>query len=137
MDPRDIDNPIALIVNSHHAVRRAVCDRIRSSFANFRLREAASIQDALCILEIEHIDIVLLDGEASGIDAVRGTRAILERAPKASVVLMSAMTEPACHSAARRAGAMAFVSKRALGTELMNVLETIARPRGPESLRDD
>jgi hypothetical protein len=32
---------------------------------------------------------------------------------------------------------MAFVSKRALGTELMNVLETLARPRGPGLLRDD
>ncbi|HYC44591.1 MAG TPA: response regulator [Burkholderiales bacterium] len=128
MNPRDIENPVALVVNSHHAVRRALCERIRSSFANFRLREAASVQDALCILEAEHVDIVVLDGEASGIDALRGTRAILERSPKASVVLMSAVTEPACRSAASRAGAMAFVSKRAVGTELMKVLETITRP---------
>ena len=128
MNPHDIESPVALVVNSHHAVRRAVCERILSSFANFRIREAASIEDALSILDMEHVDIVLLDGEASGIDALTGTRAILERSPTSSVVLLSAVTEPACVSAASRAGAMAFVSKRAIGTQLMQVLEALTGP---------
>jgi len=125
MNPQDIESPVALVVNRHHAVRRAICERILSSFANFRMREAASIDDALAVLESEHVDIVLLDGEASGIDALRGTRAILERSPGSSVVLLSTVTEPACVSAASRAGAMAFVSKRAIGTQLMQVLESL------------
>ena len=137
MNPHDIESPIALVVNSHHAVRRAVCERILSSFANFRIREAASIEDALSILDTEHVDIVLLDGEASGIDALTGTRAILERSPTCSVVLLSAVTEPACVSAASRAGAMAFVSKRAIGTQLMQVLESLTGPAagGPPGTR--
>ncbi|HYH41094.1 MAG TPA: hypothetical protein VD867_03845, partial [Burkholderiales bacterium] len=62
MNPSDISSPVALVVNSHHAVRRALCDRIRASFANFQLREAASVEDALYILGEEHVDIVLIDG---------------------------------------------------------------------------
>jgi DNA-binding NarL/FixJ family response regulator len=109
-------------VNSHHAVRRALCERIKASFANFQLWEAASIGDALSILAEIDIDIVLIDGESSGVNGLKGTRAILERSPTASVVMMSAFNEPACRSAASRAGAMAFVSKRAINSELMQVL---------------
>jgi two-component system invasion response regulator UvrY len=131
MNPVDIESPVALVVNGHHAVRRAVCDRIKASFANYQVREAATVEDALCILDREHVDVVLIDGESRGIDGLKGTRAILERSPKTSVIVMSAFDEPSCRSAASRAGAMAFVSKRAIGSELMHVLEDLMgrRPR--------
>ena len=127
MNARYDRSPIALIVNGHHAVRRALCERIQASFSNFRIREAASVEDALCVLEDEAIDIVLLD-EGSGISGLKGTRAILEHSPKASVIVMSSFTEPECRSAACRAGAMAFVNKRAIGSELMQVLEAMSWP---------
>jgi len=136
MNPSDISSPVALVVNSHHAVRRALCDRIRASFANFQLREAASVEDALYILGEEHVDIVLIDGEATGIDGLKGTRAILERSPTSSVIVMSAFNEPTCRSAASRAGAMAFVSKRAIGSELMHVLEDLMGQRRPSDDTD-
>ena len=132
MNARYNSSPIALVVNGHHAVRRALCERIQASFANFRIREAASVEDALYVLSEEAVDVVLLD-EGSGVSGLKGTRAILERSPKASVILMSSFSEPACRSAASQAGAMAFVSKRALGTELMQVLEALLRERHAES----
>lgn len=122
MNARYIRSPIALVVNSHHAVRRALCERIKASFANFQLREAASVEDALFILDEEQIDVVLIDGESNGISGLKGTRAVLERSPKSSVIVMSAFNEPTCRSAASRAGAMAFVNKRAINSELMQVL---------------
>jgi DNA-binding NarL/FixJ family response regulator len=122
-------NPIALVINSHHAVRRALCERISASFANFQLREAATIEDALYMLTEEQIDIVLIDGDRTGINGLKMTRAVLERSPASSVVVMSAFTEPACRSAASRAGAMAFVSKRAVGSELTQVLAELVKAR--------
>jgi len=124
-----ISSPVALVVNAHHAVRRALCERIRSSFANFRLREASTVEDALYILDEEQIDVVVIDGDNRGVGGVQGTRAILERSPRSSVIVMSGFNEPTCRSAAGRAGAMAFVSKRAIGSELMQVLEEFARKR--------
>lgn len=123
MNARYSRSPVALVVNAHPAVRRALCDRIKASFAHFQVREAASVEDALYMLDQEEIEIVLIDGEARGINGLKGTRAILERSPKSSVIVMSAFNEPSCRSAASRAGAMAFVSKRAIGSELMQVLE--------------
>jgi DNA-binding NarL/FixJ family response regulator len=122
-------NPIALVINSHHAVRRALCERISASFANFQLREAATIEDALYVLAEEHVDIVLIDGDRTGINGLKMTRAVLERSPASSVVVMSAFTDPACRSAASRAGAMAFVSKRAIGSELTRVLAELVKAR--------
>ena len=117
--------PTALVVNTHHAARRALCDRIRTSFANVQLWEAGSLGDALALMDETTIDIVVIDGESSGIDGLKGTRAILDRSPAASVILMSAFNEPACRSAASRAGAMAFVNKRAINSELMEVLANV------------
>lgn len=126
-------SPVALVIHEHPAVRRALCDRIKSSFSNFQLREAASVDDALWLLDQESIDVVLIDGEARGVNGLRGTRAVLERSPASSVILMSSFDEPTCRSAASRAGAMAFVNKRAIGSELMQVLETFAAGRGPNA----
>lgn len=135
MNARYGRSPIALVINSHHAVRRALCERIQASFANFQIREAASVADALCVLDGESIDVVVLD-EGSGISGLTGTRAILEHSPKASVIVMSALREPTCRSAATKAGAMAFVSRRAIGSELMQILESFTKPaqnEGPGS----
>lgn len=132
MNARYTRSPIALVVNGHHAVRRALCERIKASFASFQIREAASIDDALCILDGEQVDVVIIDGEGSGVGGLKGTRAILERSPTASVVMMSAFSEPACRSAASRAGAMAFVSKRAIGSDLMQVLDELTRQQTTE-----
>lgn len=130
MTARYTQDPVALVVNSHHAVRRALCEKIRASFANFRLREAASVADALAILEAEDIDIVLLEGDHPGINSLQATRAVLERSPQSSVIMVSGVSEPSCRSAASRAGAMAFVSRRAINSELMQVLADVLGERG-------
>ena len=131
MNARYVRNPVALVVNSHHAVRRAVCDRIRASFANFQLCEAASIDDALCLLDGLAVDIVVLEGDSKGINGLKGTRAILERAPRVSVIVMAGFSEPTCRSAASEAGAMAFVSKRTINSELIQILADFLNHRPP------
>ena len=133
MNARYSKDPVALVVNSHHAVRRALCERIRASFANFRLREAASVADALAIVESERIDIVLLEGDSHGINGLEGTRAVLERSPSSSVIMVAGVSEPTCRSAARRAGAMAVVSKRAINSELTQVLADVLGERDRRS----
>ena len=132
MNARYTKDPVALVVNSHHAVRRALCEKIRASFANFRLREASSVADALMILDAEPVDIVLLEGDSHGINSLQATRAVLERSPKSSVIIVSGVSEPSCRSAASRAGAMAFVSKRAINSELMQVLADVLGERTRE-----
>src|SRR6185503_2605998 len=115
-------NPIALVVDDHDAVRRALCERIQASFGQFRLREAGTVGEALKIVETERIDIVLMDFRLPGTDGVDGTRMVLERSPQTSVVMVSGFDDSSHRSAATKAGAHAFVSKRAISRELIPVI---------------
>jgi DNA-binding NarL/FixJ family response regulator len=112
-------HPVALVVEDHDAVRRALCDRIQASFAQFRFREAGTVDEALRIVETERVDIVLMDFRLPGTDGVDGTRMVLERSPDTPVVMVSGMDDFSHRSAARKAGVKAFVSKRAIGSELI------------------
>jgi len=117
--------PIALVVEDHDVVRRALCDRIHASFGQFRLREAGTVDEALKIVETERVDLVLMDFRLPGMDGVDGTRMVLERSPHTSVVMVSVFDDLSHRSAARKAGARAFVSKRAIGRELIPVIESL------------
>jgi DNA-binding NarL/FixJ family response regulator len=121
---------VALVVDDHDAVRRALCDRIQASFAGCHLRQAGTVDEALKIVDAEPVDIVLMDFRLPGTDGVVGTRLVLERSPKTFVVMVSAYDDLSHRSAARKAGAMAFVSKRAIGRELIPLMEGLisARP---------
>jgi DNA-binding NarL/FixJ family response regulator len=117
--------PIALIVDDHDAVRRALCERIQASFGQFRLLEAGTVDEALKIVETERVDIVLMDFRLPGTDGVDGTRMVLERSPHTSVVMVSGFDDLSHRSAARKAGARAFVSKRAINRELIAVITSL------------
>ena len=76
MRARKTRNPVALVVHTHGAVRRALCDRIKAAFAHFQLCEAASTQAALFLLDEVDVDIILIEGEGGGVDALQGMPSI-------------------------------------------------------------
>lgn len=117
--------PTALVVDDHDAVRRALCDRIQASFGQFRLREAGTVDEALKIVEAEQVDIVLMDFRLPGMDGVDGTRLVLERSPRTSVVMVSGLDDSCHRSAAKDAGASAFISKRAITRELIPAIQRL------------
>jgi DNA-binding NarL/FixJ family response regulator len=130
MNTDNSQNPIALVVEDHDAVRRALCDRIQASFAQFRLREAGSVLEALKIVESEKVDIVLMDFRLPGMDGVDGTRMVLERSPGTPVVMVSGFDDTSHRSAAREAGVREFVSKRAIGRELIPAITRLVNCSG-------
>lgn len=118
-----MQSPIALVVDDHDAVRQALCERIKTSFGQFRLREAGTVDEALRIVETEQVDLVLMDIKLPGRDGIDGTRMVLERSPHTSVVVISIFDDLSHRSAASKAGARAFVAKRAINRELIPALE--------------
>jgi len=136
MSTNSPQGPVALVVDDHDAVRRALCDRLQASFAEFRLRQAGTVDEALKVLEAESVDIVLMDFRLPGTDGVDGTRLVLERSPQTFVVMVSAYDDPGHRSAARKAGATAFVSKRAIGRELIPLMEELMNCRPLSASRE-
>ena len=132
-----LESPIALVVDDHDAVRRALCERIQASFGQFQLREAGTVGEALKIVESEQVDIVLMDFRLPGTDGVDGTRMVLERSPQTSVVMVSGFDDSSHRSAAKQAGARAFVCKRAISRELIPVITSLVnRERLPNRITD-
>ena len=125
MNMDSLQDAVALIVEDHDAVRRALRDRIQASFGQFQLREAGTVDEALRIVENEKVDIVFMDIRLPGTDGVDGTRMVLERSPHTSVVMVSGLDDESHRTAARRAGACAFVSKRAISKELIPAIESL------------
>jgi DNA-binding NarL/FixJ family response regulator len=116
---------IALIVDDHEAVRRALCERVQASFGQFQFREAGTVDEALKIVETERVDIVLMDFRLPGMDGVEGTRRVLERSPHTHVIMVSGFDDSVHRSAAQKAGARAYVSKRAISRELIPTIESL------------
>jgi DNA-binding NarL/FixJ family response regulator len=50
---------------------------------------------------------------------------VLERSPETAVIMVSNFDDASYRGAARRAGARAFVSKRAIGKELLLAIESV------------
>jgi DNA-binding NarL/FixJ family response regulator len=125
MGDESLQNRIALVVDDHDAVRHALCERIKASFDRFELREAATVDQALKIVDTEKVDIVLMDIRLPGMDGITGTRVVLERSPRTSVVVISIFDDSSHRSAASRAGAKAYVCKRAISRELIPVLQNL------------
>lgn len=126
MNTDTLQRPIALVVDDHDAVRRALCDRIQASFNRFSVREAGSVDEALKIVEAEKVDLVLMDFRLPGMDGVDGTREVLARSPQTAVVMVSGFDDSSHRSAASKAGARAFVCKRAIGRELIPTITSLA-----------
>lgn len=113
----------ALVVDDHEAVRQAMCDRIKLSFAKCELRQACSIVEALKIIETEKVDVVLMDIQMPGMNGIDGTREVLQRSPHTAVLVVSTYDDLNHRIAAGQAGAKAYVCKRALHRELIPALE--------------
>jgi len=125
MGDESLQNRIALVVDDHNAVRRALCDRLKASFDRMELREAASVEEALAILDSEKVDLMLMDIGLPGMDGISGTRAVLERSPHTSVVVISIFDDVSHRTAASHAGAKAYVCKRLIGRELIPVIHKL------------
>jgi DNA-binding NarL/FixJ family response regulator len=122
--------PVALVVDDHDAVRRALCDCISASLDQVRTREASNAEDALRIVDKEWVDLVVIDIRLPGMNGIECTRAIRRLSPMTRVVVVSKYDDAPHRNAATDAGASAYVCKREVSRDLIPALERILRRRG-------
>jgi DNA-binding NarL/FixJ family response regulator len=125
--------PVILIVEDHRAVRQALRELMHVAFGAIEVLEAANVNEALRAIGTHKVDVVLMDIKLPGIDGVAGTRRVLEASPQSMVVMVSNFDDPFHRHAADRAGAKRFVSKRAIGKELVPAIEALLAARVPDT----
>lgn len=114
-----------LIVEDHAAVRESLRECVQSSFPDALFLEADSGEDALKLAAEKWPQIVLMDISLPGMDGIETTRGIRARVPGSYVVMVSIHEDDAHRVAATKAGAAAFVAKRNLPGNLMQLLERV------------
>ncbi len=72
-------------------------------------------------------DIVLMDIAMPGMNGLEATRIIRKEYPQTRVLVLTQHEDPQYVLPVLQAGAAGFVSKRALGTDLINALRVVAR----------
>lgn len=125
--------PVILIVEDHRAVRQALRELMHVAFGAIEVLEAATVNEALRAIDVHKVDVVLMDIKLPGIDGVAGTRKLLEASPRSMVVMVSNFDDAFHRHAASRAGAKCFVTKRAIGKELVPAIEALLVARAPET----
>jgi len=88
--------------------------------------EAANGEEALAMAREHAPDVILMDVRMPGMDGLAATRAILEQAPQARVVILTTFDDDDYLYEALRAGASGFLLKSADGDTLVNAVRVVA-----------
>ncbi len=127
-----------LIVEDHDAVRRSLRDWLEVEFPQCRVIEAASGEEAVALIQIESPRLVVMDITLPGMSGIEATRQIKAILPSAQIVILTIHEDDTHRADATAAGASAYVSKRAMQTELLPTLAALlANDHDGEEVRNN
>lgn len=110
-------------------LRGSLQDWLESVVPGVSVLCATSVEEALDTLAHAVADVVLMDIGLPGVNGIEGTRLIRARAPRTAVVMLSILDDRAHVTEAMDSGAVAFVSKRRMRSELPGVLKSVFEQR--------
>ena len=126
-----------LIVEDHDALRNSLRNWLTSIFHDCVFLQAGTGEEALQLCH-EHLpEIVLMDimlPEMSGIETARRMKGVV---PEARVVMLSIYEDSAYRTDAAAAGAVAYISKRKMGTELVPLVAKLLSGKGSGPLNEE
>ena len=119
--------PFDVLLVDDHKIMRDGIKAILSRSADFRVvGEAESGPDALQQVKRLQPHVVLMDIGLPGLDGVETTAEILRHSPNCRIAILSMYDDDNSIVAAMRAGARAFILKRASDTDLVEALRMVA-----------
>jgi DNA-binding NarL/FixJ family response regulator len=114
-----------LLVDDHALVRRGFRRLLEDDSALEVVGEASSGEDAVAQFAALRPRVVVMDSAMPGMSGIAATRAILERDPKARVLMLSMHSEETLVRQAIAAGARGYVLKSALDLDLAAAIKKV------------
>jgi len=118
-----------LIVDDHGIVRAGLRMLLESQLGITVVGEAATCAEALSLATRVQPDVIVLDLDLGGENAVESMSALLHATPEARILVLTGVRDPEAHRQAIRQGAMGLVLKEKAAETL---LQAIAKVRAGE-----
>ena len=120
-----------LIVEDHHAVRKALRDWVEVEFPQCRVIEAATGEEAIALTRTEAPCLIVMDIRLPGMNGIETTRQIKAAFPFAQIVMLSILEGNTYRAEAASAGASAYVQKQRMHSELVPTLAGLLADAAP------
>jgi DNA-binding NarL/FixJ family response regulator len=118
-------NARLLIVDDHEIFRRGLRALLEPSLEWQICGEAVDGIDAIEQCKLLKPDIVVLDVSMPRLNGLEAARLIRKETPEPRIVMITQHDSPQIRTAAIEAGAQAFVTKSAVGSELVSALRNL------------
>jgi DNA-binding NarL/FixJ family response regulator len=125
----EMKNARLLIVDDHEIFRRGLRALLEPSSEWQICGEAVDGLDAVEQCKSLKPDIVVLDVSMPRLNGLEAARLIKKEEPEPQIVIITQHDSPQIRSAAMEAGARAFVTKSAVGSELVSALRSLLQNR--------
>jgi len=114
-----------LIVEDHVKVRQALRNLLEVKYSQYQVIEAGSGEEAIALTQTEPPHLVIMDITLPGISGIETTQRILSACPTIPVVMFTIHEDEIYRAEAEAAGAIAYVPKHALQSELLPQLNSL------------
>jgi DNA-binding NarL/FixJ family response regulator len=120
--------PQSIVIVDEHQILRDGIKALLAGQGDFAVvAESGGGPEAIQVCLEHKPDMVLLEVALPGVSGIEVTTELVRRCPTARVVVLSAHDDERTVVAAIRAGARAYVLKRASAADLLEALQTVAR----------
>jgi two-component system, NarL family, response regulator NreC len=119
---------IRILIADDHGVLRAGLVALLNSETGMEVVGEADDENSAVALTIEkRPDVVLMDVSMPDSGGIQATRRIKQLAPDSRVLILTVHEDKGMMQEAIRAGAMGYILKRAIKSELINAIHTVMR----------
>lgn len=120
--------PIRLVVADDHGLLRAGLIALLNAEAGMTVVGEADDEHSAVSLTVEkRPDVVLMDISMPDSGGIEATRRIKQLVPEARILIMTVHEDKGLMQEAIRAGAMGYILKRAIKSELVNAIQAVVR----------
>ena len=116
-----------LIVEDHEKVRQALRKLLEVKFSQYQVIEASNGEEAISLTLANTPQLIIMDITLPGMSGIEATRRIKDTSSSPPVLMFTVHEDDIYREEAKDAGAIAYVAKHALQSELLPQLSTLLR----------
>lgn len=114
--------PKILLVDDHKIIRTSIRDWLGSIFPHCDFMETGYGEEAVELTQDHSPDVIIMDISLPGIDGIEATKRIKKFLPEVFIIMITIYDSNLYEVKSLEAGASAFISKRKMSRDLINIL---------------